>query len=82
MQKLQNLLRHIFGEIPPVTRCRERDNPFTQLCQNAFAVHWGLPENLAVDLLVKAYQEGFAFAYGRCAEIACGAEENGFQIVL
>ncbi len=62
MQKLENLLRHIFGEILPVTRCRERDNPFTQQCQNAFAVHEGLSENLAVDLLVKAYQKSLAFA--------------------
>lgn len=29
-QKLKDLLGHIFGRLPSITRCREGDNPFTQ----------------------------------------------------
>ena len=30
----QNLLCDVFGELPPITRCRERENPFTQCGEN------------------------------------------------
>lgn len=34
MEHEQNLLCDVFGELPPITRCREPENPFTQCCEN------------------------------------------------
>src|SRR5579872_3802127 len=83
LEKQERLLGQILGHIPRYMRCREGQNPFTQLDQDRVALHWvTVIEIIALAFFAVRYNPGVARVLMVSSEAAPLAKTGGLADVV